>query len=161
MLLARKAKKNQDMEDQVGIAIKFWEKTLESSAYFHKRGDEAVKFYIGVNTALAAWLLTNGANSPTLIFAVMVLGVFGTGHVVYSHNRGFRLQQRANRIAREISQILHLSDSIKVWDSSDNLKFKNIIVLGHPAAQVIFNALIVLCISFVYAFVLLLKILGG
>jgi hypothetical protein len=80
---------------------------------------------------------------------------------VYYHNRGFRLQQRANRIAREISQILHLSEAIKVWDSSDDLKLKNLIVPGHPAAQIVFNALIVLCISFVYAFVLLLKMIGG
>jgi len=149
------------MEDQVDIAVKFWEKSLESSAYFHKQGDEAVKFYIGINTALAAWLLTNAANSPTFIFAVMALGVFGAGHIAYYHNRGFRLQQRANRIAREIAQIVHLSESVKVWDSSDDLKLKNLIVPGHPAAQIVFNALIVLCISFVYAFVLLLKMIGG
>lgn len=148
------------MEDPVGIAVKFWEKSLESSAYFHKQGDEAVRFYIGINTALSAWLLTNAANSPTFIFAVIALGVFGAGHVVYYHNRGFRLQQRANRIAREIAQMLHLSESMKVWDSSDDLKLKNIIIPGHPAAQIVFNALIVLCIISVYAFVLLLKLIG-
>lgn len=148
------------MEDQVAITVKLWEKSLEASAYFHKRGDEAVKFYIGVNTALSAWLLTNAANSPTFIFAVIALGVFGTGHVAYYHNRGFKLQRRANRIAEVIAQLLHLSEAIKDLTSSDDFNLKDLLVPGYFVTQIAFNTLIVIATSLVYAFVLLLKMSG-
>jgi len=143
------------MNDSLTIAVKFWERTADESVAFHKRGDDAVKFYIGAGTALAAWLLTQGENPPAGAFAVLALGVFGAGHVSYYHNRGYKLMLRATRIAKEIAKLAEVPSTIEAWSDDDKLRVTSLLTPGHPVTQILFNALVTLAIHLIYALVLI------
>lgn len=140
------------------LGVRFWERLAQEADASHARGDEATRFYVGAGTALTAWLLQNSACPPLYATAVLALGVVGAGHVVYHHNRGFRLQQRAGAAARELAKLAQLPETIKTWDESDALTVKNLFVPGHPAAQIVYGAFVVLVIHLVFAAVLFFNV---
>lgn len=142
------------MAEQLDVAIKFWEQVDAASTRFHERGDQAVQFYNGVGTALAAWLMIHAPDFLLGSVAVFAFGLFGAGHVAYYHNRGYRLFLRTNGLARELADLVEMPPAIRTWDASDELTWRNLLVPGHPFAQALFNALIVLAIHTVYAGVL-------
>ncbi len=145
------------MEAGIEVAVKLWEKAADASASYHKRGDEAVKFYIGAGTALAAWLMTHQMAPPLSAFAVACIGVFGAGHVVYCHNRGCRLMWRANSAAEELARLTAGPSFARDWNRADALSLGNLMSPGHPAAQILFNGLAVLLINTAYAAILYFK----
>lgn len=138
------------MDQQLPTAIEFWKHAEALVSETQARTDELLRFTIGALSAVTVWLAASQRVGTEFALIPIALGTLAAGYVTHLHFQAKRLRSRARALAVVVRRLANIGD--EDWPYADRFLAKRLLSVGHPVTGPLFDVVVILLLSFAYAF---------